>query len=581
MFFRRKINYSVLKRSLQVLGIGTFAAGVFISQQTELAITPSLLLRHARTVAVVASIVLDYHFTLDTLQENIKDSDDAIKAIDPQILQSSKVSLAEEIKSKLHLRSAFSLLKLFKENGGVYIKLGQHLSSLVYLIPTEYTTVLADLQDHCPACRMEDVERVFREDMGVEMKSVFDWVDKVPVGSASLAAVYKASLGGKLVAIKVQHHYLDKQAAVDIKTCAVLGRIVKYLFPSFQFDWLVEEMAINLPLELDFVNEGKNAEQCAANFVADSGTLVIPKVQLATRRLLVMDFIEGGKVNDMEYLAKMKIDPRLISSRISKIFLDMIFKYQFLHCDPHSGNLMVRPVDNHWLLNNTLTPFFVKSLYKTVFGQPFQLVLLDHGLYRKLNSSFITDYANFWISLLNCNEPQLEKYCFRMFRHDKRTNGQSIDYHRLFASMVSGRSWDSLFQHEIYHKPQQSLITSILGLSGIANTRTVTEKTTIQRKAGTSAFLTAIMLILSKCPRELLLVMKTNDLIRSIYLELGGGQDHWHLMRNLSVIGHACLEHVFQASCRLNSLPAVEELKDYSFLLIKLVLLDAIVRAYH
>jgi len=242
---------------------------------------------------------------------------------------------------------------------------------------------------------------------------------------------------------------------------------------------------------------------------------------------------------------------------------------------------MVRPVETHWLLANSFIPAFLKSAYKSLFGQPFELVLLDHGLYRRLKSAFINDYAKFWISLLNLNEVQLEKYCFRMFRHDERTNGHHIDYHRLFASMVSGRSWDTLFQHEIYHKPNQSLITSTLGLSGIANTRTMTEKMTMQRKAGTTPFLAAIMLILAKCPRELLLVMKTNDLIRSIDLELGGGQDELRLMRNLSVIGHSCLEHVFYASCNQRSPPPKEELKDYSLLAFKLFLLDSILVVYH
>ena len=208
------------------------------------------------------------------------------------------------------------------------------------------------------------------------------------------------------------------------------------------------------------------------------------------------------------------------------------------------------------------------------------MVLLDHGLYRQLNPAFIKDYANFWIALLNLNEKQLEKYTFQMFRHDERTNGNQIDYHRLFASMISGRSWDALFQDKVFHSPDRYWITSTLGLSGIANPRTRSEKMTMQRKAGTASFLAAIMLILQKCPRELLLVMKTNDLVRSIDLVLGGGQDQSHLIRNASQIGWSCLNHVItsferdQLLCKQGDI-GKDELKDYIFLFLKLVLLKA------
>ena len=129
------------------------------------------------------------------------------------------------------------------------------------------------------------------------------------------------------------------------------------------------------------------------------------------------------------------------------------------------GKLLVRPVEYFWFLDSLLIPSCLKTLYSKLFWRPFELVLLDHGLYRQLNPAFIKDYANFWIALLNLNEKQLEKYTFQMFRHDERTNGNQIDYHRLFASMISGRSWDALFQDKVFHSPDRYWITSTLGLS--------------------------------------------------------------------------------------------------------------------
>jgi aarF domain-containing kinase len=64
-----------------------------------------------------------------------------------------------------------------------------------------------------------------------------------------------------VVAVKVQHSYVMGNSRVDMKTMEVLCNIMAWVFPDFKFQWLVEESKKNLPVELDFLNEGKNAEK--------------------------------------------------------------------------------------------------------------------------------------------------------------------------------------------------------------------------------------------------------------------------------------------------------------------------------
>lgn len=76
-----------------------------------------------------------------------------------------------------------------KKNGGVYIKLGQHMSALTYLFPSEYTETLSELHDACPVSSVKDMDQVCIDDLGVGIDQLFSFFDPKPVGSASLAQV--------------------------------------------------------------------------------------------------------------------------------------------------------------------------------------------------------------------------------------------------------------------------------------------------------------------------------------------------------------------------------------------------------
>jgi predicted Ser/Thr protein kinase len=65
----------------------------------------------------------------------------------------------------------------------------------------------------------------------------------------------------------------------------------------------------SLPLEMDFRHEAANSKNCVANFSKLKKTsLVVPEVLWSQERILVMEFIEGGRVDDLEYLRKHGID---------------------------------------------------------------------------------------------------------------------------------------------------------------------------------------------------------------------------------------------------------------------------------
>ncbi|XP_059545214.1 aarF domain-containing protein kinase 1 isoform X3 [Myotis daubentonii] len=392
------------------------------------------------------------------------------KYLDPNDFGAVRVGRAV---ATVHLRSARRLCELCCANRGTFIKVGQHLAALDYLLPQEYTSTLKVLHSQAPKSSMQEVSQVIREDLGKEIHDLFVSFDDTPMGAASLAQVHKAVLhDGRTVAVKVQHPKVQVQSSKDILLMEVLVLAVKQLFPEFEFMWLVDEAKKNLPLELDFLNEGRNAEK-VAQMLKHFDFLKVPQIywELSTKRVLLMEFLDGGQVNDRDYMERNKIDVNEISRHLGKIYSEMIFVNGFVHCDPHPGNVLVR---------------------KGPDTGKVEIVLLDHGLYQVLTEEFRLDYCHLWQSLIWTDMEKVKKYCLRL---------GAGDFYPLLACMLTARSWNS-----VNRGISQAPITA-------------SENTEIRNNAAT--YLPQISQLLNRVPRQMLLIFKTNDLLRGIEATLG------------------------------------------------------------
>lgn len=372
------------------------------------------------------------------------------------------------LKSEVHQRSAERLRDLCCSNRGTFIKVGQHLGALDYLLPEEYTSTLKVLHSQAPQSSMEEIQQVIREDFGKELSEIFVSFDETPQGAASLAQVHKAVLhDGRTVAVKVQHPKVQSQSSKDIVVMEVLVRAVHWLFPDFAFMWLLEEAKKNMPLELDFLNEGRNAEK-VASMLAHHRFLKVPKIywDLSTKRILTMEFAEGGQVNDWEYMKKNGIDVNEISENLGKMYSEMIFVQGFVHCDPHPGNVLVRKCPRS---------------HKT------EIILLDHGLYQVLEPSFRVNYCQLWLALIHGDMSAVEHFSRRL---------GAGDLYPLFACVLTARSWTAVNA----------------GISSVP----VTQSEDVEIRTNAARYLPQISELLNRIPRQMLLLLKTNDLLRGI-----------------------------------------------------------------
>jgi aarF domain-containing kinase len=376
-----------------------------------------------------------------------------------------------------HKRCAERTLKVLEKNGSIFIKLGQHLSSMGYLLPLEWTTTFIPLQDQCPVSSYESIEEMFVEDTGRRIEDDFETFSHEPIGAASLAQVHVATLKDthQKVAVKVQHPALKEWVPLDLALTRFTFETLRRFFPDYDLSWLNDEMEFSLPQELDFALEGQNALNARKFFKTHTRfPLIIPDVLSASKRILVMDYITGCRPDNLDYLDSHHISRDEVSATLSRIFNAMIFTPGApLHCDPHGGNIAIRHNPGR------------RKPYN------FDIILYDHGLYRVIPEKLRVDYAKLWLAVIDADEANMRKYAYEVA-------GITDKQFPLFASAITGRDYRVLTRKEVS-----------------TSARDTEEKEAISEALG-DGLLQQLVQMLGNVPRIILLILKTNDLTRSL-----------------------------------------------------------------
>ncbi|KAJ8099363.1 ABC1 family-domain-containing protein [Lipomyces tetrasporus] len=384
--------------------------------------------------------------------------------------------------SECHKRCAERTYKVLEANAGIYIKMGQHLSAMTYLLPPEWTTTFIPLQDQCPVSSIESIRELFLKDMGVELEEIFSEFDTVPLGTASLAQVHKARIRetGDEVAVKIQHPSLAEFIPLDLKLTGLVFSAIDRFFPEYPMMWLYHELDSSIFVELDFTKEAQYAMETKAYFQDKKGltALRIPTVKWAKPRILVMEYITGARPDDIKFLDAHNISRNEVSVCLSHIFNTMIFTPGVrVHCDPHAGNLAIRP-----LSKNERGPWYNR-------GHNFEIILYDHGLYRDVPLDLRRSYSKFWLSVIDSDEAGMRKYA-------KEFAGISDDQFPLFATAITGRD---------YHTAKSSIMTR--------RSKDEMKKIVAALQGG---LMPSLIQLLSGVPPVVLLILKTNDLTRAL-----------------------------------------------------------------
>ena len=255
--------------------------------------------------------------------------------------------------------------ELALELGGVLIKLGQFLSVRVDVLPSEVTSELSGLQDKVNAVPFEDIAPGIETDLGGSLSTLFRSISREPIGAASLAQVYKAELhSGEQVAVKALRPGIETVVESDLAAITQATQWLKFnrlIRERVDLDHFSEEFTTVTRRELDLRLEAENTDRFRQDF-AGNNDIYVPGIhhQLTAQRTMTSEFVGFIKLDDEAAMKAAGIDPASAAKILYRTYMEQIFETNFVHVDPHPGNLFIKP-------------------HKSSTGG-FQLVFIDFGM---------------------------------------------------------------------------------------------------------------------------------------------------------------------------------------------------------
>ena len=263
------------------------------------------------------------------------------------------------------------LRKQFVHLGSTYIKLGQIISSGEGLFPNELVGEFKKLRDQVEAEKFHDIKRVIEQDFGRPLESIFSKFNIEPLAAASIAQVHEATLiTGEAVVVKVQRPRVSALVEKDIKALTwlapkLVGRIPVTALANPPA--LVEVFSETICEELDFRLEAQSMLEVARVFVTtNQRSIVVPRpyVSMVTKRVLVMEKMQGFQLEDIEAMQDAGIDTKEFIRAGLISFLEGALIYGVFHGDLHGGNLFVQPDGKTALFDFGITGHFNETQRK-------------------------------------------------------------------------------------------------------------------------------------------------------------------------------------------------------------------------
>lgn len=276
-----------------------------------------------------------------------------------------------EVEAEAFDHSPEELIEDLKKMGPTYVKLGQLLSTRPDLLPPPFLDALATLQDDVEVVDYSEIEKIFKEELGVRISKAFASFDPEPLASASIGQVHRAVLhSGKEVAVKVQRPGIRKRFVEDLDALmAISEKMESYSATArnYAVHSVIEELRYILLKELDYTLEAQNLATLKTN-LREFENLFIPApiLDYCSSRVLTMEFVEGGKITKVSPLKQVEINLEPLVDDLVKGYLKQIIVDGFAHADPHPGNVYLTPENKIALMDLGMVAKFSDEMQETI-----------------------------------------------------------------------------------------------------------------------------------------------------------------------------------------------------------------------
>jgi len=310
----------------------------------------------------------------------------------------------------LHGLTPTTMRQMLEELGPTFVKAGQILSMRSEILPESFCKELGKLRTEVEPMPRDVVLETLRAEYSIPIEEIFDAIDDVPLGSASVAQVHKARLvTGELVAVKVQRPNVRAIMFQDIDIIRSIARRAKKVMGSEQFldiNSVIEELWQSFREETDFLVEARSLEEFRRNN-ADCAFVTCPKpyMGLCTRHVVVMDYVDGVPVSHDAELRALGYDPEEIGVKMVDNYTGQVLDDGFFHADPHPGNVMVADQ---------------------------KIVYIDLGIMGRLSAHDRAALSDMVFAVGDMDTPRLKD---GLLRFSVQTDPLSIDHARLLADL--------------------------------------------------------------------------------------------------------------------------------------------------
>lgn len=286
---------------------------------------------------------------------------------------------------KAHERNAKRVLDLIIELEGLWVKLGQYLSTRADVLPEAYISCLKQLQDSLPPRPLKEVSHTIQKEFGKNIDELFTNFITDPLATASIAQVHRATLiDGREVVVKVQHQGIKEIILEDLKNAKSIVDWIAWAEPQYDFNPMIDEWCKEAPKELDFNIEAENTRIVSRNLGCkkipeDNRSsyqvdVLIPDVIQSTESVLILEYMDGIRLNDIASLEAFGVDKQRLVEEITRAYAHQMYIDGFFNGDPHPGNFLVSK------------------------EAPHRPILLDFGLTKKLSSSMKRALAKMFLA---------------------------------------------------------------------------------------------------------------------------------------------------------------------------------------
>ena len=243
------------------------------------------------------------------------------------------------------------LVALLEDLGPTFIKLGQILSSRSDMLPQEYCLALQSLRSSTTPEPFEHIEQRFRNFYGERYDDVFSSIERIPLGSASIAQVHRAVLAedNSSVAIKIRRDHVKEDMQRDIqlmrRAADLMNLAGSIVLAGVDIVTVIDEFDRTVREEIDFKIELENLRRFSQGLKGERG-VACPKVysEYSDETVLVMEFVEGVSLEHVDALREAGYSLRDLGDRIANSYMHQMVDAGFFHADPHAANIIVRPM---------------------------------------------------------------------------------------------------------------------------------------------------------------------------------------------------------------------------------------------